>query len=136
VWGIAFIIVGAAAFWAARRQRKHASAYAQRAVATQAVVVRLETSMPGREMTQKTPNEKRAFPVLRFTDRDGYSREVRSRTSCHFDDVDKGQMLDILYDPDFPDDVRIGMQTDNGLFYLLIAAGLALVCMGIYGMAG
>jgi hypothetical protein len=131
-----FIALGGVAFWAAIVQRKRAAAYAARAVATQAVVLRLETSMPGREMTQKTAREQRTFPVLRFAGRNGQVHEARSRTSCPFDDVELGQTLDVLYDPDTPNDVRIGMSTDNSLVHALIIAGFAVIALGVYGMIG
>ena len=134
--GIVFLVLGAAALWAAFAQRRRAKAYAERAVATQATILRLETSIPGQEMTRSTYKVSKTFPVFRFTDRDGQEREARSRTSYPFDKLQVGQPLEVLYDPDKPDDVRIGMDTDKGLFFALIAAGLAMIAMAIYGMIG
>jgi hypothetical protein len=136
VWGIVFIALGAAAFWAALAQRKRARGFAERAVATQATIARLETSMPGQEMTQSNVKVSKTFPVFRYTDREGRSHETRSRTSYAFDKLQVGQPLDVLYDPDNPDDVRIGMSTDNGLVFALIALGLVLIAMGVYGALG
>ena len=136
MWGIVLFVLGGVAFWAAFEQRKRTKAFAERAVATQAIILRLETYMPGQEKNRSTPKERRTFPVFRFTDRDGQEREARSRTSYPFDKVTVGQTLDVLYDPDKPDDLRIGTETDNSLFYALIIVGLAVIALGVYGMAG
>jgi len=45
--------------------------------------------------------------------------------------IEQGQVMDILYDPEHPEDVRIGAGTDRSLSLFLVAAGAALIVAAI-----
>tara|TARA_B100000614_G_scaffold258063_1_gene279492 strand:- start:333 stop:749 length:417 start_codon:yes stop_codon:yes gene_type:complete len=136
MWSIAFVAVGVLAWIGAAMHWRRVSVWLRRAARTGAEVVRLEGSMPGQDLPPAGQiNEKMTvFPVVRFTDAGGATHECRARMGMPYRTLKDRATLDITYDPESPEDVRLGANADRGLATTLAGMGTIVVILGVVGL--
>jgi len=131
VWSLVFLAGGIAAFWGGWKLRQSALDFLRRSVKTQAEIIDVVMQANG-----AGPENRTHWPVVRFTDTHGNVIEKKSRMSVPRHELQEATHLTIRYDPDNPEDIRIGERADMSFAYALFMLGSVLIVLGAYGAIG
>ena len=132
---IVFIVVGVLGLVGAGTYWRRVARWLKKAEATTAEIVRLESSGPGQgNLPENTNPRVNVFPVVRFTDREAVLWEHRAAMGAPYGRLKDKKEIDVVYDPQNPEDVRLGKGADRGFAVMLAFFSLLSIGMGVYGV--
>ncbi|CAA9533157.1 MAG: hypothetical protein AVDCRST_MAG85-3857 [uncultured Solirubrobacteraceae bacterium] len=124
--GAIFFFVGLSGLRSTKR-------FAERAVQATGLVIAVNWERVGR----RPPRQLLAFPVLRFTTREGQPVEAQSPVGTRPPRAKEGEQVTVLYDPADPTQPRLGgTGTETVLYTVFMLLGGGLVLVGIVVFAG
>jgi hypothetical protein len=129
LFGLAFVVIGAVVSVRGR-------AYRRRALTAPGVVTDLRARWTGSDAGGGPGGGTAYFPVLRFQLGDGRHAEVESFEGANPPKVRPGQPVTVLYDPADPGRAKVDDGRRGSGAWVLVAAGLLFVTVGIAGALG